>query len=400
MYLRRCGLLAFCWAALLLLLLPVPVIRGDNLSQADDLSRSKVARPSKVKPSDGKEVETKMVLPPSVKTASPWQITIGGPGWLAGVSGHTGFRGVNPYVSSSVIDILKHVNVIDTLFAEVRKGRFSVLGDYLYLNAQGGTGEMSGLVSKVDVSLQQFIGEFFGSYRLVEGPRGWLDLLGGFRFTYLGEQVGLQANNMAIGVASTNLVDQFAEQLATPNSDLRALIQQNIVDKLSSLKGPPNSSLPVGPIAGGQPGKIRDLVLQVIANQEPELVDAIRAGAQAKVNQIKNQLANQVSAKLTQQLSRSFSFYDSWTDPVIGLRGRYNLNKAFYLTAETDLGGFGIGSDIAVQAYAALGCQLTRSIFSEVGYRYLYDDFRDEGADNFLYQLSLHGAQITVGMMF
>jgi hypothetical protein len=58
---------------------------------------------------------------------------------------------------------------------------------------------------------------------------------------------------------------------------------------------------------------------------------------------------------------------------------------------------FGIGSDIAVQAYGALGCQIIRNIFSEVGYRYLYDDFRDT---NFLYQLSLHGAQITVGLTF
>jgi hypothetical protein len=37
---------------------------------------------------------------------------------------------------------------------------------------------------------------------------------------------------------------------------------------------------------------------------------------------------------------------------------------------------------LAVQAYAALGCQITRNIFSEVGYRYLYQDFRD---GNFLY---------------
>ena len=105
---------------------------------------------------------------------------------------------------------------------------------------------------------------------MIEGPHGWLDLQGGFRFTYLGQQVGLQANNMAIGAASTQLVDQFAQQLATPNSDLRTLIQQNIVDKLSSLKVPIRQ-LPVGPIASGQPGKIGDLVQQVIANQEPEL---------------------------------------------------------------------------------------------------------------------------------
>jgi hypothetical protein len=73
------------------------------------------------------------------------------------------------------------------------------------------------------------------------------------------------------------------------------------------------------------------------------------------------------------------------------------LESLFYLTAESDIGGFGIGSDIAVQGYAALGCQITSNIFSEVGYRYLYDDFRDT---NFLYQLSLHGAQITVGLKF
>ena len=107
------------------------------------------------------------------KRLNPWQITIGVPGWLAGVSGHTGFRGVNPYVDNSVIEIFKHMNVIDSLLAEVRNGRFSVLGDYLYLNAQGGTGERSGLVSKVDVSLQQFIGEFFASYRVIEGTP-WL----------------------------------------------------------------------------------------------------------------------------------------------------------------------------------------------------------------------------------
>jgi hypothetical protein len=47
--------------------------------------------------------------------------------------------------------------------------------------------------------------------------------------------------------------------------------------------------------------------------------------------------------------------------------------------------------------HCTLGCQITRNIFSEIGYRYLYDDFRET---NFLYQLSLHGAQITVGLKF
>jgi hypothetical protein len=271
-----------------------------------------------------------------------------------------------------------------------------VLGDLLYLNAQAGTGERSGLVSKVDLGLQLFLGELFASYRVIEGSRGWLDLLAGFRYTYLGEQVGLQANNMAIDGASTQLVDQFAQSLITPGSDLRTLIRQNMTDKLTALKGQ-NPKLPVAPIAGQQPRRIRDLVQHLIQSQAPELEAAIRTGAEARVSQLKTQLANQIATSVRSELNRSFSFYDSWADPLIGLRGRLNLSKAFYLTAETDVGGFGIGSDIAVQVYAALGCQITRNIFSEVGYRYLYDDFRDT---NFLYQLSLHGAQITVGINF
>jgi hypothetical protein len=344
----------------------------------------------------GTPQESIAIEQPPAKTTEPWQITVGGPGRLAGVSGTTGFHGTNSNVDVGIGQILKHINVIYSVSGEVRRGRFGVLGDLLYLNAQAGTGEGSGLVSKVDVGLQQFLGEFFGSYRVIEGPHGWLDLLAGFRYTYLGQQVGLQANNLAINAASAQLVNQFAQSLTTPGSDLRTLIQQNVVEKLTSLNGQ-NPSLPVAPIASTEPGKIREVVQQAIQSQEPALAAAIRADAEARVDQLKAQLTNQVAGRVTGQLNRSFSFYDDWFDPLIGLRGRFNLNKVFYLTAESDVGGFGIGSDIAVQAYAALGCQITRNIFSEIGYRYLYDDFRDT---NFLYQLSLHGAQITVGLKF
>jgi hypothetical protein len=130
----------------------------------------------------------------------------------------------------------------------------------------------------MDLGLQQFLGEFFASYRVIEGSRGWLDLLAGFRYTYLGEQVGLQANKMAIGAASTQLVNQFAQSLATPGSNLQTLIQQNITDKLTSLNGQ-NPELPVAPIADQEPGKIRGLVQQLIQSQAPELAAAIRTGA-------------------------------------------------------------------------------------------------------------------------
>ncbi len=340
--------------------------------------------------------EAKVIQQPVAKITDPWQVIVGGPGWLAGVNGRTGFHGVNPPVDVGVGEILKHLNAIAAFSGEVRKGRFGVFGDLLYLDAQASAGQSSGLVSKVDLGLQLFMGELFLSWRVIDGPHGWVDLLGGLRYTYLGEQVGLQANNVAIDSASTQLVNDFAQQLVTPNSNLRALINQNISDRLSAVDGR-DPKLPVGPVAGDQKGKIRDAVQQVIQNRQPELAAAIRAGVTARVDQVKAQLSDEVAGRVSKGLNQSFSFYDGWVDPVVGVRGRLNLSKAFYLIGETDVGGFGIGSDIAWQGYAAVGCNLTRRIFTEVGYRALYDDFRDE---NFLYQIWLHGVQLSVGMKF
>ena len=343
--------------------------------------------------STGKQAEAKLVELPPAKTAEPWEITVGGPGWLAGVTGNIGSHGVTSHVSIGVKQIILNSNVLDAAAAEVRKGRFGLLGGYLYINAQDSTAT-KGLVSKVDLGLQQYISQLAVSWRLIEGPHGWLDLLGGFRYFYVGNQNTLQANQQAINTASTRLVDQFAQQLATPNSDLRTLIRQNL--DLGALKGL-NPPLPVPPLAGRQPDKIRNAIQQLIQNERPELAAAIRVGAQARADQLKAQLATQIAGRLTKALNQSFSLYENWFDPFIGLRGRYNLTKALYLTAETDVGGFGIGSEITCQAYGALGLQITRNIYSEIGYRYLYLDY---DTTSFIFQAALHGAQITAGISF
>src|SRR5215467_5711787 len=228
------GSSAVILAAAFLMAGAVGMVRADNNSEAAGRAQS-----------SGKQTEAKVIEQPSAKTTEPWIITVGAPGWLASVSGISGFHGANANISVDVAQILRHINVIYSFEGEVRRGRYGALLNLYYVNGQAGQAT-PGLVSKLDLGLQEFAGGFFASYRVIEGPRGWLDLLAGFRYTYLGEQLGLQANNMAIDAASTQLVDQFALQLATPNSDLRTLIQQNIVDKLTSLNGH-NPPLPVAP---------------------------------------------------------------------------------------------------------------------------------------------------------
>ena len=100
---------------------------------------------------------------------------------------------------------------------------------------------------------------------------------------------------------------------------------------------------------------------------------------------------------LKTELNKGHSLTEYWGDPYIGVGGRYHLNKAFYLTGKVDVGGFDVGSIVAVQSYAALGCQLTRNLYSELGFRYLYDDYDNGG---YSYKVSTYGPQITAGIVF
>jgi hypothetical protein len=77
---------------------------------------------------------------------------------------------------------------------------------------------------------------------------------------------------------------------------------------------------------------------------------------------------------LKSQLDRSLDRTDDCFDPYIGLGARYNFSTAFYLTGKADVGGSGVGSDITTEVSGAFGCQITRNILSEIGYRYLYTD--------------------------
>jgi hypothetical protein len=56
---------------------------------------------------------------PTSNTTEPWIITVDGPGWLASVSGHTGFHGVNPYVDVGFGSIIRHVDAIYATEAEI-----------------------------------------------------------------------------------------------------------------------------------------------------------------------------------------------------------------------------------------------------------------------------------------
>jgi hypothetical protein len=134
-------------------------------------------------------------------------------------------------------------------------------------------------------------------------------------------------------------VARLRPEFAALVSDVKTFIQDTVVDRLNSIRGA-LPSLPVPPVAEGAADTIRNNLQALLESEAQELAAAIRASVEAKVStvraelttrvdQLKAQLANRLANAIIGPLNSNYSFYDSWADPLIGLRGRLNLNKPF-----------------------------------------------------------------------
>ncbi len=311
------------------------------------------------------ELEPKAMAPPTITDNDHWYFNIGMPGWIAFISGDIGLHGVTSNVGVDFGQIVTHVAGIASISAEARKGRFGVYGDLLYMSLSAGI-YGDGLVKKANLTLDSYIADGEVYYRVWEGPDGWLDLRAGARYTNSFTRLELSSADSKINQAAAQLV-------AAANQDLRGLLERLIHGALDPNRPP----IPFPPLGADE--KLRLLRLIRHARQDPMT-------AQQRIVRI-----------LQTQLNSGHGLTEYWTDPYIGVGGRYKLNKAFYLTGKVDVGGFDVGSIVTVQAYGALGCQVTRSIYSELGFRYLYDDYDSGG---YLYKISTYGPQITAGIQF
>ena len=98
------------------------------------------------------ELEPKATAPPTITADDQWHFNIGFPGWLAFISGDIGLHGVTSNVSVGFGQIITHVAGIASVSADVRKGRWGIYGDLLYMSLSEGI-YSDGLVKKANLTL-------------------------------------------------------------------------------------------------------------------------------------------------------------------------------------------------------------------------------------------------------
>jgi len=306
------------------------------------------------------EPEKKVIVPPEQES---WQFKLSLPGWIPWVEGDAGIDEAvsNFYLGPNTL--VPKLDMAADVRAEAHKGRFSIMGEFLYMSLSDGKNTGT-VVKKVDFRVDQLMADLGFAWRVVETPKGYLDVTAGVRYVNIYQKLTLQPDDERIG--------EIVDELAAAGTDLR----RRLAEELAVLAGR-NHQLPIAPLGGGQISRLAREIANIRGNASER---------QARISDL-----------LHDSLDRTISRTDDWWDPYIGARARYNFSPSIYFTARGEIGGFGIGSDLMWQAEAAFGVQLTSTIFAEAGYRALSFDYDKDG---FKYDTITHGAQVTVGVEF
>jgi len=137
---------------------------------------------------DGKDYSKEVVpLEKSwCETPPLWEIRIGAPAWLAGISGDSGVKGVEANADVSFDTLLHHLThfpVALSINARYRRWEFWVDGQYIEV---GTSATLPGLLfTNANVHIKNALAEGFIGYRLINCNNAHLTLFAGARWTYL-----------------------------------------------------------------------------------------------------------------------------------------------------------------------------------------------------------------------
>jgi hypothetical protein len=364
------------------------------------------------------ELQPKESAPPTITESEPWQFTIAVPGWLASMNGTIGVRGVNADIDVPVTEVLQHLDMIFAARAEAQKGPFGIFGEVFYIGLSDHA-QINRLINNIDAEVNLTLVDGALSWRLINQPRWSLDFAAGTHYTNVYERLTLNSDPVAIFQASERFVNNIAADVRErldqdiSNSEfleiLKSTITEDIITRIGNAldrrENRPN--IPIGPLGGRIRQEIAQLVERVIEAKLAALrmrIEALhlqgearRAAVRRIVNAAKAQIVDQLAGTLNAKLDRTISRDDYWFDPYVGLRARYNFNKTYYTAVRGEIGGFGVGADLMWEVETVVGINLTRSIFTEIGYRALGGNFEE---NDFKFDVVMHGPQITTGITF
>jgi hypothetical protein len=350
--------------------------------------------------------------------ASGWQFSIKPYGWLTGLDGQTGVGPIVSDIDVSFSDIIDNIEMAAALQFEARNGRWGVIADGFYADL-GASGSTPGpIYDTAELDMKQFIGELSVAYRVYESPSVFIDVYGGIRYNNMSMEFDATLDTAGIQTISDNASERIVTGLGERVADI---VQPKIASykAAAAAKRTTIEAQVATAIEAEADGRVkRDLERQLIqirrdgglnardiasnriiravkterlalARSTAELevaqlkasVDATQQSlvskAKDRVDKAEQRLAAAINKQLTNRLPTNASADKDWVDPIIGVRAQWNINDKWFLAGKSDIGGFGVGSDLAWTLQGTVGYQFTDNVSAELGYRYLQTDYQD-----------------------
>lgn len=382
-------------------------------------------------------VESPVIETPPVSPASGWEFQASLYGWFTGLDGDIGVNGFDVGFSESFLDVLPDLNMAAMLRFEARNGKWGAIVDGFYVDL-GVSGKPPGpLYNSASMDLKQFMGELSIAYRVYESPSGFVDVYAGARYNGfkvdLGgvlDQTGIQTvsdnasskvvtrmETRAETIAETVAADYQAaadaervvieENLAADiQADVEDRVKRDIEKRVSDLLR--QNGLRQRDLANSDFVRavkvVRDELTAATAELEvaklrasvDSAAEADVAKAEARLRKSEKDLSKAINGKLN-TLPTNVSTNKDWVDPIVGVRAQWNINEKWFLAGKSDIGGFGVGSELAWTFQATVGYNFTEKVSAELGYRYLHTDYDN---DSFLYDVAQAGIYTSLNIKF
>jgi hypothetical protein len=129
---------------------------------------------------------------PAPQGGSKWEFSVAPYAFFAALDGRVGVFGQTAQVDASFSDIFKNLDFAAMGAFEARKGKWSFVGDAMYMSLSGKRVTPSPFFSDIDVEVKEFIFAPVVAYRVLKVERGHIDLLGGARVWHVKSHLTFQ----------------------------------------------------------------------------------------------------------------------------------------------------------------------------------------------------------------